>query len=877
MLLLCGVSVFVSCNSYDVEGKPEIASNPAKKVFANYPWEKAEEKTDEEKPADTGDTGTDTGDTGTDTGDTGTDTGDTGTDTGDTGTDTVDTGTDTADTDSDPTGADTDSDTDTDTDTDTDAGASIEDSGVVVKKSYAPVIVEEFEIYNRGVTGELKIKKINMLDPEGNLIAALDTNNEKFKELFQLQVQKMEKGIAVKDTFGEKGLTFDFTGDNKDDAIAALCPLSDDNDDEKADGKSTKITRKCKDGFDSKKYNSEFSIRLSYSKDAADSLAETPSGKREFGNFWIEICTNDPSKGTSDTCGKGYTSYKIQVTRQANKPPKPIIHVEFESPINPPMSYRNILDKVQMNLAKTCVRDPDAPEKDKKCLEDWEKRYYIQYKWEMVETPTPFSKESQLSLIESEESAGTWIPDDGKRANPKRASFKGLNITPVTLKEAQTVNDAECKKCGKDGLEPQDNGDPYYFEELSKYLRCRQKYCEPNKTKYYQISIQAETVDKETELVSDTEEIIVVPKIIPQARVVAQLSWDQGFKTKAESESKEGTTVDIDIHMIKKNSIEALQYGFNMKDGLLGTRRRTEDLDETCPLQDASCEIYWRHDDCSFGDKGDSKEEAKQGRTIQWHASLDIDDTWGGGNYTNPETIGLGPIEDKIINATGEKGQDGIPDVDIYDDQYLVVVGYVNCESKYGDGQDRCSEEYSGEDKASEVDARVQIFVDGTEAPRQGKDGGFKDNYSETSRDFKIKLNEWKVVAVVKWDSSLPGPDSNPLYKGDAIVSDIAMREKEIVASAKDYPVCTFDNTYAELIPVWDVVAYENYITKPQDENNPNFIIGSCKGGSTPDTGDTGDTGTDTGDTGTDTGDTGTDTGDTDTTDTDTTDTGSGD
>ena len=40
MLLMLGISAVVSCNSYDVEGKPEIASNPAKKVFNYNPWEK---------------------------------------------------------------------------------------------------------------------------------------------------------------------------------------------------------------------------------------------------------------------------------------------------------------------------------------------------------------------------------------------------------------------------------------------------------------------------------------------------------------------------------------------------------------------------------------------------------------------------------------------------------------------------------------------------------------------------------------------------------------------------------------------------------------------------------------------------------------------
>ena len=153
MLLSLAIAMLVSCNSYDIEGKPEIASNPAKKVFAFYPWD--EEKsggdsgdTTAPEPTDTGDTQDDTGDTAADTGDTAADTGDTSTDTGDTAADTGDTEADSGDT---------------------------EEGVIVVKAAAVPdVVTEEFDIYNRGVTGELKIRKINMIDPSGNLIDSLD-------------------------------------------------------------------------------------------------------------------------------------------------------------------------------------------------------------------------------------------------------------------------------------------------------------------------------------------------------------------------------------------------------------------------------------------------------------------------------------------------------------------------------------------------------------------------------------------------------------------------------------------------------------------------------------------------------------------------------
>ena len=471
-------------------------------------------------------------------------------------------------------------------------------------------------------------------------------------------------------------------------------------------------------------------------------------------------------------------------------PPEPIIHVEFKSPFEPPASYRNILDQIQMDLAGTCVSDPDAPGK---CLKDWEKAYYIRYKWEMVETPTPLSYESQLTLVESEESTGTWIPDNGKKADPKTASFRSLMITP-RRDHKKSNPDYDAEKCSSEcGSEPVDDGDRYFFRKISDYFICHQKYCEKSSAKYYKVNIQAETVDKETGFSGDTAEVTVVPKIIPQARVVAQLSWDQGFRTKAESESKEGTNVDLDIHMIKRNSVEAHQYGFDNKDGLLGTRRRTPDLD-SCPVTLSECEKFWRHDDCSFNDPG-FKDEALDGRTIQWHASLDIDNTWGGGNYQHPETIGLDPV----------------PEDDILNDQYLLVVGYVNCESKYSDGQDRCDTGYSGKGKAYTVDAQVQIFVDGEEVPRQGT----SDSYAATTRDFKISLNDWKVVAVVKWDS------------GNTIVTDIKMENEGVEIDPVHHPVCTYDNADAELIPIWDANAYVNHITTPNSETG--MIIGTCR------------------------------------------------
>ena len=794
-LLLLGISAFVSCNSYDVEGKPEIASNPAKMVFAYYPWddgnntteptaEPTEEPTEEPTTEPTDEPTTEPTETDEDV---------------------------EPDEDIDPTTPDED-DAESDEDVDGEPGAVIEEDAPVyvktVRAEVADVITKEFEIYNRGVTGELKIRKINMIDPNGELIANLGDPN--YKKLFQLEVQKMENGIAA-EGYNAKGLTFDYLGENKDDSIASLCPLQLDSAD-----------KVCKKGFDPKKYNSKFKIRISYDKAAATYLKDNPiEGYRLNGDFSIEICTNDPTKGKTDTCGESSTSYRIQITRQPNKPPKPIIHVAFRTPITEPMSYRNIYDKVDMDLSKTCVSDPDHPDK---CLANWEERYYIKYKWEMKESPTPLLDDSKLKLSEMDAAAGQWLPDDGKRGNPKRASFTGLMITPRRYPGEENKNKdfdaAKCaSECGNEPVYDKNNPDEFLFLKLSDYLICRQKYCEEQRTKYYKISIQAETVDKETDLVSDTADITVVPKIIPQARVVAQLSYKQGFRTKAESESKEGTIVDVDIHMIKKSSLEAGSYNFTPTEGLLGTKARNVDcaLGTIDPSTNKDeCEAYWRHDDCSFGDNG--LDGVDEGLTIQWHASLDIDNTWGGNNYETPETIGLGPITD----ANG----DGVPDVPVIDDEYLLVIGYVSCVSNYSDGAgDRCDSAYTGEDKAYTVDARVEILVDGDEAPRKASSDGKRpaDNYSAT--DFKINVNEWKVIAVVKWDNSLPSPESNKSYPGNAIVTDVKMEDQGIEIDPVNHPVCSYDNSDAVLIPIWNAETYKAYIETPNEEGSK---LGTC-------------------------------------------------
>ncbi|HPS30563.1 MAG TPA: hypothetical protein PLZ43_09935 [bacterium] len=670
-------------------------------------------------------------------------------------------------------------------------------------------ITQEFEIFNRG-DAELKIIKINLLDPDGNPISEITDSN--YKKLFQIQIQKTSGGIAT-EGWNEKLLAFDNLTAKEDSNIASLCPL-DPNDIESG---------KCRDGLSKDKYNSQFKIMLSYNRSAAEALTKNPpSDFRVSGDFIIEVCTNDRFKQKTSTCGSNATSYKIQVTRQPNKPPKPVIKVLFEYTVGGAMSYRNIKDIVSMNLKNTCVSDPEKPESSRICLANWEERYYIKYKWEMTESPTPFIEKSQIKLPESSGRSGQWLPDSGY-SDPKRGEFTGLMITPRRYAEENPDYDETVCTDTCENTEPTNTTDEFYFLDLSNYLICRQKYCEKFKTKYYKVNIQAETVDKQTDLVSDTAEVTVLPKIIPQARVVAQLTWDKGYRTIAEFDSdKDGAQVDLDIHLIKKTSLEAPIYGYSPLEGVLGTTALP--ASEAGNFDPTIDEKYFRHDDCSFSDMGIIGSPEYQ--TIAWNASLDIDNKWGGNNFETPETIGLGPIEDKDGN--------GIPDDSIMDDQYLVVVNYFNCTSKYADGKNRCLEDYKEEDSAYEVNTRVEVFVDGVDVPRPARiESGIEarpaDNYSAQTKNFKIRYGEWKVVAIVKWDPTLPSPETNPKYPGDGIVSDVAMTDEGITTDAQGYKTCNYPASEAVLVPIWDEQAYYDFVyakRDPEDENSP--AIGEC-------------------------------------------------
>ncbi|HSW59987.1 MAG TPA: DUF1566 domain-containing protein [bacterium] len=467
--------------------------------------------------------------------------------------------------------------------------------------------------------------------------------------------------------------------------------------------------------------------------------------------------------------------------------PKPVIKPAFEYTTGGQFSYRNIKDMIHITFQEDSGIDTD--------------KFFVLYGFQMTESPTPLHPGSQLHITDY-----------------NRAEFNGIMITPVRYSEKNKDYDAsKCESvCGEI---PVDKKDGFYAVDYSEHLICRQKYCEEYATKYYKVTARAYALEKKTGLMSETAEITVIPNIIPQARVVAQLTWDKGFRTKTEADGKtDGTKIDIDIHMIKKTSLEAPTYGYSPLEGVMGTNEMPTGIN--LDPKEPDYERYFRHDDCSFADKGLDGSYV-QG-TIAWHASLDIDNIWGGNNFEAPETIGLGPIDDR-------NPADGVPDKPVMDDEYLVVVGYVNCTSQYEDKVNRCAPEYAGEDGAYEVGARLQIFVDGEEVPRAGKSERPSDNYSATTKNFKIKHKEWKVVSVIKWDNSLPSPETNPKHQGSAIVSDVSMAEAEIETDAKSYDICRFDYTDAVLVPIWNQQDYYDWVNakrNPQDENSE--PIGEC-------------------------------------------------
>ncbi len=678
---------------------------------------------------------------------------------------------------------------------------------------------QEFVISNKAETGELQIFAINLLTPDGHIIGSYGVDPD-ISRLFSFEYSNVTQGrnggitnilvddsnnpqldaegnyqvtgyTLVEDGQGQPVFSFDnYSNATNAFQIAPLCPLKDplhptaysytktkENTTtcRQVPGDPNRCINECQRGYEASSYNRFIKIKVNY-KQLENAIYKDMLQRNlpDKGNFAVEFCTNDPSKDTtSPTCAEG-TSFKVPIYRYPNLPPQPFIGLQYTMPISGYKDYRVIKDPVNMDVHLTCPRrdDIDAAtvEKCEKtlvsdvassetmsptdfvntcCLPNWQDFYCIKYRWELVETPTPLAEETRISLdniIDGGE--GMWYSACGDE-DPTLASFRAHMITPV-------------RKNGK---------------EI-----------------YYKVKISAVTVDKQTDLESDITDKIDAPNIIPAARVMVQLTWKEGLPTAAALDRREGVAVDVDLHLIKKKGMDACGTEVGA-DGLMCTSMGTSLLTPS-PT----------HDDCHFNDLGNNGKYQWTGcsgdfKTIAWHASLDLDNTWGGADYTSPETINLGPIEDS--------DKDGKPDVNPYSDDYLVVVNYNRCQNLKDEDQSACQP--GGSHYA--VHGRVEIFVDGDLAPREGDNQGNADENPLNRIDFVINPQEWIVLDLITWNQSLPAR-KNTLWQGDAIVKN--------QPSYLD-KVCKFDLAYCHDTPIWGEGTFETWVT-----NTDNTVDGTC-------------------------------------------------
>ncbi|HSA32562.1 MAG TPA: hypothetical protein P5077_02435 [bacterium] len=274
---------------------------------------------------------------------------------------------------------------------------------------------------------------------------------------------------------------------------------------------------------------------------------------------------------------------------------------------------------------------------------------------------------------------------------------------------------------------------------------------------------------------------------VPPARVMVQLTWKEGLKTRADLDKPEGVAVDLDLHLIKRKGMDACGNEVDA-DGRM------------CTVMASPGAIVLdtrTHDDCHWQDMGENGLYVCNGcenecMTIAWHAAFVIDNRWGGDNYLDPEVIILGPIAD-------EEPKDGFPDVTPFNDEYMIVVNYNNCQdlTEPWDGpQERCQEGSA----YYNVHAKVEIFVDDALAPRAGT----QDDKSLSRTEFVIRPDEWIVIGTFTWDRPLVSAISG--WPGDAIVRDVPVSHEK---------VCRFNPNRCYDLPIWDVTAYEEWVTAP--------------------------------------------------------------
>ncbi|HOW52331.1 MAG TPA: hypothetical protein PLV42_09850 [bacterium] len=633
---------------------------------------------------------------------------------------------------------------------------------------------EEFVISNKGETGELQIFAINLLSPEGRIVGASGVDPD-ISRLFSMERSNVGGNGKVVGGDGAgytaiEGFSFDNKSNAGKFAIAPLCPLVD---------PLKPTSSKCRSGFDGTRYNTFFKMKVNY-KELEGAIYKDMLSRdiKDEGNYALEFCTNDSSKEASPlTCPEG-SSYKVQIYRYPNLPPKPYVGLRYNNPIGGFKDYRVIKDPVNMDISPSCPRkeglDAETASKcenayvvndtvagvngwwtDEKdtgdpkkqyflftqatfeqscCVENWKDQYCIKYRWELVDTPTPLTPETRITLdAVNKGGEGTWYRNCDDDEDPTIASFKGFMITPTP------------------------------------------------ENKNYKVQIQAITIDKQTQLESDITEKLDIPNIIPAARVMVQLTWKEGLPTRAGEDRMEGVAVDVDVHLIKKKGMDACATEVGA-DGLMCTSMKRPGLSG---IETAT------HDDCHFNDLGLNGEYVftdcnGEFQTIGWYASLDLDTTWGGGNYTNPETINLGPIDDSDRN--------GQPDVNPFSDDYLVVVNYNKCQNLVQGGSNADCEEGGS---AYNVHARLEVFVDGIKAPRAHKEGRPDDD--DIARiDFVIRPQEWIVLDHITWDQAL----TTGKWAGDAVVKN----------PDAAYQPCSFDSSNCTNVSIWDTAAYATWV-----------------------------------------------------------------
>ncbi len=578
-----------------------------------------------------------------------------------------------------------------------------------------------FTLMNKGIAGTLRIYSVNLLGPDGKLIQATDEE----LGLFTFAVSQTDSNGNVVDGFKDAVST---TVSKLNETVKGLCPIGDDG--------------KCRDGYEN--LNSNLKIKALYDFNKAQSVQTS-------GAFYIELCTNDPSRGDSDSCTTG-TSYKIEVYRRPVKPTKPNVILDCRNAFlsgttvngltwvdsntfatlseeeraqhNAAFGQFPLLTDVTLDATKSCIPMGDnyceIPGSDSAQNPD----LYIEYRWVQTKSPTPYSEESHIRLSSGGEPIeGQWI-SGYPEGDGDKATFNGYTITV-------------------------DNPD-----------------------KNYNVELVARTVSKSTGETSDTVTATCTPDITPNARISVELTWDKGLNyNPVGNTSVVGEKIDIDLHVVRKT--RTYQPGASIDDYPTGTPGKAQNYSfgYLCTNHSRANDMKTpSHDDCSVSDVGgrSTSVEVQSGLTVNWSAASDIDNTWGLG----PETVNIGLKE--------TEGQGGV----VADDEYMVVVGY-----------NSCIDMSTNASCLTAVNAKITINVDG-KLKLNGSNGV----------SFTLNPDDIKVIAKFKWDSSL-GTDA----KGDTEYVDAVTDYPECNFGEGGFMRYCATASPEVVIPIWDKDIYQTW------------------------------------------------------------------